>query len=386
MIGPLDRASFLEKPKRLVPPFPWIEHIPFAFFFIDLFKPRLFVELGVHSGNSYNAFCQAVASIESGTTCYGIDTWLGDEQAGFYEDDVFQELQEYQEREYGAFSYLLRMTFDEALASFSDGSIDLLHIDGLHTYEAVKRDFENWLPKMTPRGVVLLHDTQERSGRFGVWQVWEEVNPRYPSFEFKYGHGLGVLAVGDNIEPEILAFIRGLHVKSTCYRTFYRLGNSLLTEQCALDEARSAKTLSATCERRAQAMESYAHQLQDYVKVKDEEIELFRVQTGDLLAHVKAQQGEIERLGLQVGDLLENVSLKDEEISRFRNHVGDLLQDIRLKAEEIGRLSRYVGEVEEYLRLRDTEIESLGSEIRSLKAANESTLASRLRRIIRGMR
>ena len=36
------------------------------------------------------------------------------------------------------FSSLLRMDFADARDHIEDGSVDLLHIDGLHTYEAVR--------------------------------------------------------------------------------------------------------------------------------------------------------------------------------------------------------------------------------------------------------
>jgi glycosyltransferase involved in cell wall biosynthesis len=199
-------------------------HSPFAFFLVSILKPKLFVELGVHTGHSYNAFCQAVKALKTGTCCYGIDTWKGDKHAGFYSEDVYQQLLEYQLKEYSEFSHLLRMTFDEGLAYFSNQGIDLLHIDGLHTYEAVKHDFEEWLPKMNDKGVILLHDTMMRERDFGVWGLWNEIAPKYPSFNFTYGYGLGIVAVGSNVSKEFLDFLNEANNNPFYQKLFFSLG------------------------------------------------------------------------------------------------------------------------------------------------------------------
>jgi predicted O-methyltransferase YrrM len=36
---------------------------------------------------------------------------------------------------------------------------DFIFIDGDHNYEAVKQDFEDWLPLLTPFGIVAMHDS-----------------------------------------------------------------------------------------------------------------------------------------------------------------------------------------------------------------------------------
>ena len=201
--NPLLFPSAFDEPRLISDASAWVQHIPFALALAGMLRPRLYVELGAHMGDSYCAVCQAMQSLGVEGKCAAVDTWEGDDHAGRYGEDVLRTLRAHHDPLYASFSRLLRTTFDAAAGQFADRSIDLLHIDGLHTYDAVRHDFETWLPKMSERGVVLFHDTQERSGDFGVWRFWEEVSAGRPHFEFHHGHGLGVLAVGAETPPAI---------------------------------------------------------------------------------------------------------------------------------------------------------------------------------------
>ncbi|PYM08627.1 MAG: hypothetical protein DMF15_08200 [Verrucomicrobia bacterium] len=169
----------------------WSMHLPFAWDLIAEFKPRVFVELGVYKGESYFGFCQSVAEHGLATRCYGVDTWRGDIHMGSYGPEIGGEVEQYNRR-YSSFSKLLKMTFDEALSDFADDTIDLLHIDGGHQYEEVKHDFESWLPKLSKRSIVLLHDVTVKEADFGVWRLWQEIARKGNSFVFQFGHGLGL--------------------------------------------------------------------------------------------------------------------------------------------------------------------------------------------------
>lgn len=200
-------ASFT--PNSLQWPNAWVGHLPFAAWLIQEVRPKIFVELGTHTGNSYFSFCQSVAEADISTKCYAVDTWQGDEHASLYDDDIFTTVSMYHQEHYASFSRLLRMTFDEAVSHFSDESIDLLHIDGLHTYEAVCHDFETWLPKLAPGAVILFHDTNVRERNFGVWKLWEELQVHYPNnLEFVHSHGLGVLQLNNAPDEHKLEWLQ----------------------------------------------------------------------------------------------------------------------------------------------------------------------------------
>lgn len=237
----LDYLAKVEMPDRLTPIESWHRHIPFAFAVLAMTRPRIFVELGTHRGDSYSTFCQGVAHQELGTRCFAVDTWQGDSQAGRYDDEIYRDLSAYHDPRYAGFSSLLRMTFDEALVHFVDGSVDLLHIDGLHTYDAVRHDFESWLPKMSERGVVLFHDTNVRRGDFAVWQLWDELTQRYPGFEFPFGFGLGVLLVGAQPPAPIVRFIEMAQADPhLAIQLFHGLGDAIAYRkaQAGLEQGR----------------------------------------------------------------------------------------------------------------------------------------------------
>ena len=194
----------IEIPKRLETG-AWHGHITFAQWIIRVLKPEIFVELGTHKGDSYFAFCQSVEHNKLNTKCFAVDSWQGEKHAGEYGSEVFDDVNNYNNKNYSDFSTLYKCSFDEAIHNFQDGSIELLHIDGLHTYEAVKHDFEMWKPKLSKDAIILFHDTTEIQTDFGVWRFWEEIEKEYSdkTFLFLHSHGLGVLGLGKKLPPEL---------------------------------------------------------------------------------------------------------------------------------------------------------------------------------------
>jgi Methyltransferase domain len=170
----------------------WTPHLHFAYDLVAVLKPRRLVELGVDRGESYFAFCQSALENETGTRCFGIDTWRGDEHAGGYDETTFAQVSAHNREHYAAFSSLVRSNFDDALGQFEPESIDVLHLDGLHTQTAVRHDLDSWLPKIRSGGIILLHDVGVRAKGFGVWRVWEELQKEGRSWTFADGPGLGV--------------------------------------------------------------------------------------------------------------------------------------------------------------------------------------------------
>lgn len=241
--NPLKSKQLFAHPKRLHKESAWNEHVPFAMLLIELQSPRLVVELGTHWGVSYCAFCQAVAETGVEASCYAVDTWAGDAHTGLYGGDVYENLKAHH-KQYESFSQLLRMTFDKALQQVPDGSVDLLHIDGLHTYEAVKRDYNTWLPKMSDRGIILFHDTVVTERDYGVHQLWRELTPSSPHFNFEHSSGLGVLAVGKDQPQAIKNFLQTANANaSTTRELFSSLGRRLQGEIVLADKEEEKRVL-----------------------------------------------------------------------------------------------------------------------------------------------
>lgn len=323
---PLLRASVFLEPERTVHPPSWLEHIPFAFWVIDVLRPRVFVELGTHAGNSYGAFAQAVQHLGLDSAGYAVDTWKGDAQAGFYDESVFVDWKDYHDRRYSAFSTLVRSTFDDAAAHFSEGSVDLLHIDGCHTAEAADHDFETWRPLMSNRGVVLMHDINVRERDFGAWQTWERLKDSYPSFGFLHGHGLGVLGLGSELPAEITWLLSAGASHPARVRTvrqfFARTGAAILNRY----QAGEAVTRAAAQAREdaAIAQQAAAQEFTSQIAARDAIVEDLTARLNVTVEHDADEVARIRaELEAQIAEAREETAGRIEETDRLQLALGE---------------------------------------------------------------
>ncbi|HYF09021.1 MAG TPA: class I SAM-dependent methyltransferase [Acetobacteraceae bacterium] len=227
----------LQPPSMPLRPSAWLGHEPFAFWLVDALRPRRVVELGVHHGASFCAFGEAILSLGLDAECVGVDSWDANDQAGRHAaEEALAELRSYHDPRYGHFSRLLRTSFDAAAAEMAPGSVDLLHVDGLHSYDAVRHDYEVWAPKLSDRAVVLFHDIAVVERGFGVHRFWAEISAGRPNFTFDHAHGLGVLGHGPNLPDSVMELLAAEPVEAERIRALF----ATLGERAVRDRAQRA--------------------------------------------------------------------------------------------------------------------------------------------------
>ena len=336
-------------PEHLGPQDSWLEHAPFAFWLIAALRPRVLVELGTHGGFSYFAFCQAVQRLQTETKCYAVDTWKGDEHAGFYGEEVYQQLRSIHDRHYSAFSTLIRSTFDEALPHFNDGSIDLLHIDGRHFYEDVRHDFATWRPKLSDHSVVLFHDINVRQGGFEVFKLWDELCREHPCFEFLHGHGLGVLGIGSDLPGpirELFAAVENKEAAAHVRSAYSRLGSALSLQFSS--DRQAAELVQSKAE--TQALRKSA-----------------ALNSAEASRVLKVSADEGSRLGSELASMQRRVIELENELERAQHRAAEVQQAVMQLECDLASAKQRTAQLESDLTSAKQQTAQLESDLASAK-------------------
>lgn len=116
-------------------------------------KPIICIEIGTHRGESAEFLLKINPNIEK---LYCIDPYekefiIDGKPASIHFRKAKKRLSKFNVR------FILE-TSDDAVKHFKKNSIDYVYIDGLHTYEQVKKDIENYFPILKKGGIMAGND------------------------------------------------------------------------------------------------------------------------------------------------------------------------------------------------------------------------------------
>lgn len=121
----------------------------------SLKQDSVIVEIGSFRGKSTSFIAEGIGNKRC--RFFAIDTWIKEkctlekflENVKSYKDKIIP---------------LKGFSYDVAKVWPRDRRIDMLWIDGDHSYEGVKRDIDDWLPLVKKNAYVLFHDYRDSAG------------------------------------------------------------------------------------------------------------------------------------------------------------------------------------------------------------------------------
>lgn len=114
------------------------------------------VEIGVLNGDTTKIFCDSNQEIQ----IFGIDPIIPDSMD--YRLIGNEEKITNLAKEYKNFTFIKDYSYN--VVNNFNNKFDYIFIDGDHRYESVKRDYEEWVPKLEVGGYVAFHDSAFNRG------------------------------------------------------------------------------------------------------------------------------------------------------------------------------------------------------------------------------
>ena len=143
------------------------EHSPFLESLIYLNQCKVVVEVGVAEAKTTDFLCRGAARV--GGTVYGYDIWDTHGLQNQFEHWSSKEKCEEYLRSKGNTNFELTKInsknpeFHELIKT-KHPRIDLAFIDGCHSYEGIKNDFDAIYPQLSETGIIVFHDTMSIDG------------------------------------------------------------------------------------------------------------------------------------------------------------------------------------------------------------------------------
>ena len=381
----------------LNPVWPWGGHRRFAYDLVRWMRPARIAELGVHWGTSFFTFAQAVKDGRmAATELVGVDTFEGEDHAGHYGPEVYDAVQRIVRECFAKQSITLHKSlFRDALPHVADESVDLLHIDGLHTFEAVKDDFESWLPKLAAEGVVMFHDVAPGTG-YGSADYWKALTAAHPGFAFEHSWGLGVLfPKGDarlrelrtlGLDDKILAYThlarseRADHEVRDLTRMVEERAETIrkqsevvrqreqTLEHLRTDHAESAKKHAEQIRHRDASIERLTERLETSKKAVEERAENLRAALG--------RAAESERLSAKLETRLAAAETARDELRARVEDLRSRIEDFRTRVHQQDERLASERDTRKRLQERIEEAAQQAAKLREKVAADEAARAA----------
>lgn len=143
-------------------------------------KPTKILEIGVFKGGTIMAWTHIA---DDNAVIIGVDLPDGSFGGGFNdsESDRIKGLKKAQQ----TIELLPADSHDPKTVEKVSGEYDFIFIDGDHTYEGAKQDFDNYYPMLKKGGVLALHDIVDHDrADVGVHILWAEIKNKHRTQEF----------------------------------------------------------------------------------------------------------------------------------------------------------------------------------------------------------